>query len=105
MSEFPHTYNWLASKFEKVIDVHQQFGKELQKAGPLNDKTGQLIKLAGAAAFNSKGAVRSHCRQALEADATPDEIYHTLILLVSTIGFPRVASALSWAKNVIEKED
>ncbi len=34
----------------------------------------------------------------------PEEIYHAIILLTSTIGFPDVAAALSWAKDIIEKE-
>ena len=36
--------------------------------------------------------------------AKPAEIYHTIILLTSTIGFPTVSAALSWADDVIEKK-
>jgi len=48
--------------------------------------------------------VHSHVRRALEAGAKPDEIYHALVLLVSTIGFPAVSAALSWAREIIEKK-
>lgn len=47
--------------------------------------------------------LRSHVRRALEAGATPEEIRHALILLVSTIGFPTVVAALTWAEDVLEK--
>jgi len=33
----------------------------------------------------------------------PEEIYHAIILLTSTIGFPTVAAALSWTDDVIKK--
>jgi alkylhydroperoxidase/carboxymuconolactone decarboxylase family protein YurZ len=39
----------------------------------------------------------------LESGAKPEEIYHTLILLTSTIGFPTVSAAVSWADDVIKK--
>ena len=32
---------------------------------------------------------------------TPDEIYHALILLTSTIGFPTVSAALSWTEDIL----
>ena len=42
--------------------------------------------------------------RALEAGVKGDEIYHTLLLLVSTIGFPAVSAALSWARETVEKK-
>jgi len=102
MSEYPRNYNWLVSKFDKVMKAHQNLGKELSEAGPLSEKDGQLIQLAAAAAIRSEGAVHSHCKRALKAGAQPDEIFHALVLLTSTIGFPAVAAAVSWAKEVLE---
>ena len=39
-----------------------------------------------------------------KAKAKPDEIYHAIVLLTSTIGFPAASAALSWARDVIEKQ-
>ncbi len=36
--------------------------------------------------------------------ATADEIYHALLILVSTVGFPKVAAAISWADDVIHEK-
>jgi 4-carboxymuconolactone decarboxylase len=71
------------------------------KAGPLTEKTVQLVQMAGAAAIRSEGAVHSHVRRAMEAGAGADEIRQGLIALTSTIGFPSVMAALSWAEEVI----
>jgi 4-carboxymuconolactone decarboxylase len=48
--------------------------------------------------------VHSHVRRAKAAGASPEEIYHALIALTSTIGFPTVSAALSWAYDVLEKK-
>lgn len=49
--------------------------------------------------MQSEGSVHSHARRALEAGAGIQEIEHSLLLLVSVIGFPRVAAALSWISD------
>jgi len=102
MTKYPEHYRWLESKFGKAFETHQKLGKELNDAGPIGKKNAHLIQLAAAASIRSEGAVHSHVKRALEAKARPAEIYHTLVLLTSTIGFPSVSAALSWAKDVIE---
>ncbi|MEA4956439.1 hypothetical protein SDC9_17842 [bioreactor metagenome] len=82
--------------------------EELGKAsreGPIDEKTVQLIQLVASASIRSEGSVHSHTRRALEAGATKDEIYHALISITSTIGFPTVAAAISWAEDVMLNND
>ncbi len=105
MTEYPENYTWLMSNFKEVMETHQGLGKELLNAGPISEKNAQLIQLAAAAASGSQGAVNSHIKRALKAGAQPEEIYHTLVLLISTIGFPATAAALSWGKRIIESKD
>ena len=102
MPPLPRNYDWLMAKFNKVMENHQELGKAVREAGPINNKDANLIQLAAAAATKAEGAVHSHVKRALDAGATPEEIYHTLILLTSTIGFPAMATALSWARDIIE---
>lgn len=68
-------------------------------------KTTHLIQLAASAAIQSEGAVHSHVQRATAAGATPEEIYHAVVPLVSTIGFPKVAAALSWVDDVLKTQD
>jgi alkylhydroperoxidase/carboxymuconolactone decarboxylase family protein YurZ len=102
MTQYTNNYTWLVAKFSKVMENHQEFGKTLREAGPINEKDANLIQLGAAAAIKAEGAVHSHVRRSLEAGASPDEIYHAIILLASTIGFPAVAAALSWARDIVE---
>jgi alkylhydroperoxidase/carboxymuconolactone decarboxylase family protein YurZ len=84
-----------------LIRAVEELGQAVREAGPLDPKTGHLIQLAAAAASFSEGAVHSHVRRALESGATPAEVRHAVILLTSTIGFPRVAAALSWVQDIV----
>lgn len=104
MAKYPSNYRWIASRFGKALKAHQKLGEELLAAGPLKQKQAHLVQLAAAAAARSEGAVHSHVRRALEAKVKPEEIYHALLLLTSTIGFPAVSAALSWARETIEKK-
>jgi AhpD family alkylhydroperoxidase len=101
---YPPWYAYLAEKYGPFMKALEQLGETVRQAGPLPAKTAHLIQLAAAATNRSEGAVHSHTRRALQAGASEAEIFHALILLTSTIGFPTVSAALSWAYDVIEKE-
>ncbi len=103
MNQYTENYDWLLQKFNTVMEKQQDLGKALREAGPINEKNSQLIQLGAAAAVRAEGSVHSHVKRALKAGAAPEEIYHAIILLTSTIGFPAVAAALSWAKDIIEE--
>ncbi len=100
--KIPDHYESLKSRFPKVMEALEGLGSAVRSEGPLDEKTSHLIQLAAAAVSLSEGGVHSHTRRALEAGASADEIYHTLVLLLSPVGFPRVAAAISWADDVIK---
>ncbi len=99
--DHPKWYNHAKTKHQDYINALEGFGEVLRKQGPLDEKTSHLIQLAAAAAIRSEGAVHSHVRRAVKAGAKPEEIYHAIILLTSTIGFPTTSAALSWAYDMI----
>lgn len=101
----PAWFNRVRDQHGHYIDAVEKLGRALRDAGPLDEKTAQLIQLGAAAAIRSEGAVHSHCRRALDAGASPDEVFHALILVTSTIGFPNVSAALSWADDMIRSHD
>ncbi len=98
-------YLRLKNSHPDFIEAVENLGKIVRKEGPIDEKSSQLIQLAAAAAIRSEGSVHSHAKRALGAGATREEIYHTIILLTSTIGFPTTMAALSWAEDMIEDFD
>jgi len=102
MQKPPQHYNQLHKRYPEYMNALDALGESVKQAGPLDVKTCELIQLAAAAATRSEGAVHSHCRRAQDAGATREEVHHTLLLLTSTIGFPTVSAAMSWADDVIQ---
>ncbi len=101
--KLPPIYRRLQAQHPEYLAAVENLGATARKAGPLDEKTSHLIQLAAAAATRSEGAVHSHVRRALAAGATPEEIRHALLLLTSTIGFPTVTAALSWADDILNQ--
>lgn len=101
-SEKVSIYAKIEKNHPAIFKAVQNLGDAARSSGPLDKKASQLIQLAAAAAMQSEGSVHSHTRRALEEGATRAEIEHALMMLVSVIGFPRTAAALSWAYDVLE---
>jgi len=98
-TDTPTFYDRLATRQPAYMQALDALGAAVRQAGPLDEKTVQLLQLAAAAASRSEGAVHSHTRRAQKAGASADEIRHALIALTSTIGFPQVVAALTWAED------
>jgi alkylhydroperoxidase/carboxymuconolactone decarboxylase family protein YurZ len=96
-------YQKLSKLFPEAISALETLGSAVHNAGPIKGKTAELIQLAGAAAVQSEGSVHSHTRRAIQEGASEMEIRHTLLLLVSTIGFPRASAAMKWAEDILDK--
>ena len=92
----------MKARHPQLLDAVDALGVAVAKAGPLGEKEKHLVKLAAAAAIRSEGAVHSHARRAVEAGASAEEVRHAILLLTSTIGFPTVMAATSWADDVLE---
>jgi AhpD family alkylhydroperoxidase len=97
-------YQLMKRRFPNFMSAVERLGEAAAGAGPLDEKTKELVQLGAAAAMRSEGSVHSHTRRALQCGASADEIRHALVLLTSTIGFPTVVAALSWADDVIDKQ-
>lgn len=98
----PTHYDRIRKEFPELFKTSEKLG-EVSAKGPVSKKQAHLIKLAASAAIRSEGAVHSHTRRALAAGLKPSEIRHTIILLTSTIGFPTMMAALSWADDILDK--
>ena len=105
MNEVPvKKYHKMKERHPELLEAVDALGLAVGETGPLSEKARQLVQLAAAAAIRSEGAVHSHVRRAVNAGASPEEIRHAIILLTSTIGFPTVVAAMTWADDVLEAD-
>ena len=61
----PNIYKKFSQNFPDVLNDYEQLGISCRKAGPLDSKTQDLIKLGIAIGANARGAIMSHTRKAL----------------------------------------
>ncbi len=99
----PKVYEKFTGKFPDVFKDYKQLGQTCRSAGPLDAKCQDLIKLGIAIGANSRGAVMSSTRKAMESGATKDEITHAVLLALTTTGFPNMIAALQWVDSVLEE--
>jgi 4-carboxymuconolactone decarboxylase len=101
----PEHFQSLKQRFPEVIAASEDLGKTAKAAGPIDEKTVHLLQMAAGTAIRSHGAVRSHARRALESGANTQELFHAVLVLISTLGFPVVAAAVGWIDDVVETPD
>ncbi len=98
----PKIYEKFQSKFPEVFKEFQQLGKTCRESGPLEKKYQDLANLGIAIGANSRGAVMSQTRKALESGASQEEVAHVVLLSLTTIGFPNMIAAMGWVDEVLE---
>lgn len=103
MSQLPGNYRRFRDEFPEVARAYDALGDATYKAGPMDAKTAQLIKLALSIGAGLEGATHSHVRRAIEAGATPEEIKQVVALAVTTLGFPSAAAAYSWITDELDQ--
>ena len=84
--------------------AYEQFGKAATESGPLSPREVSLVKLAISLGAGLEGAAHSHCRKALEAGCTPEDLRHVAMLSAPTIGFPTMMRAKSWVEDVLDAD-
>jgi 4-carboxymuconolactone decarboxylase len=100
MAKFPGRYQQFRERFPAISQAYDEVSRSTGEAGPLDEKSVQLVRLGMAIASGQEGAVHSHARRALEAGATPEEVRHVGLLALTTVGFPRMMAGLSWIDDV-----
>ncbi len=103
MAELPKAFRRFRRANPAVVKAHEALGETCAKAGPLDPKTRELVKLGMAIGGRLEGAVHSHARRARAPGAGGDEIRHVVALAAPTIGFPTTVAAFSWVEEILSR--
>jgi len=101
MRKIPKRYQEFTRKYRDIAKAYEELGAACHGAGPLDEKTRALVKLAISIGARIEGGAHSHVRKALDAGANKEEIRHVALLAIQTIGFPPAMAALSWIDDII----
>lgn len=91
-SEFSSLYPNLSKAFSALADA-------CHNAGPLDEKSRRLVKVALAVGAGLEGAAHSAVRHAMESGVTREELQHVAALSVTTLGLPAASRGLAWIED------
>jgi alkylhydroperoxidase/carboxymuconolactone decarboxylase family protein YurZ len=101
----PRPVEEFGKQYMEVWKAFTQLGDKCHKAGPLDEKTRRLVKVALAIGGGLEGATHSAVRNALAAGTTPEEIKHVAVLGITTFGLPSTMRALTWISDDLEPDE
>ncbi len=103
--------NKAPKRFVKFTEEHPDIAKAysdvsnaVHKAGPLDEKTSALIKVAISGGAKMQGAFHSHIRKARILGISREKLEHVAFLALPTLGFPSMMTLLKWIETVYEKK-
>jgi|SRR5579859_5985355 len=92
----PKAVNQFRKKHNKVWKAFNELGESCHHAGPLDEKTRRLVKLALSIGAGLEGATHSAVRNARKSGIRADEMEHVALLSITTLGLPAATRALTW---------
>ena len=99
----PETFKRFTKKFPDIAEAHEAIARLVDKKGPLDRKTCELIKLGISIGAGLMTATQSHARRSRQEGASLVEIEQAVLLTMNTCGFPRTVAAWQWAKQALTR--
>lgn len=99
----PRSWQRFASRYPTVADAYDALSVACRDAGPLDEQTIALVKVAISVGGNIDRTVHIHAKKALRAGVLPDELMQVAVIAMPTIGLARALDALRWIDESIEE--
>lgn len=100
----PPTVERFEDGFPSVWEAFMKLGDECHNAGPLDEKTRRLVKIALAMGAGLEGGTHSAVRNAKAAGVQIEEMRHLAVLGITTLGFPAAMRGLSWINDATKSK-
>ena len=99
--ELPPFLQKVISRYPEVWKRYGDLKEEVSSIDALDPRTQALVKLAIAIGAGREGAVHSHTRKCLREGVSSEELFHTALLAITTIGWSGAIRALSWINDEV----
>ena len=100
--DMPSGAGKVARAYPAVWQAYAALGKAATEAGPLDERTRRLVKLALSIGASSEGAVHSHTRRAVEEGLSKKELKQVALLAIGTLGLPQAVKGLTWIEDITD---
>ena len=87
-----------------VWEAFNALADQCHNAGPPDEKTRRLVKVALSIGAVLEGGTHSAVRNARHAGITDEELTHVCVLAITTLGFPAAMRALTWVADGASSE-
>lgn len=100
----PKKYRAFVERYPELGEAWDLMHRAEEKAGPLDERTRRLIKLAVSIGAGREGSVHASARKALSMGILPEEIEQTVAVCSSVMGMPGTVAAFTWVRDVLDAE-
>jgi alkylhydroperoxidase/carboxymuconolactone decarboxylase family protein YurZ len=98
--ELPKAVNSFRKHHPDVWKAFNELGEQCHEAGPLDEKSRRLVKLALSIGAGLEGATHSAARNALKGGISAQEMEHVAVLAITTLGLPAATRAMTWLQDI-----
>jgi len=99
----PRSWKRFEARYPAVAAAYDELSDVCRCAGPLDDQTVALAKLAVSVGGGIDRTVHMHAKKALRAGVSPEALRQVALLALPTIGLPRALDALRWIEESLEE--
>ncbi len=97
--QLPKPTEELQKLYPAVWKAFNELGNRCHEAGPLDERSRRLVKLALSIGAGLEGATHSAVRNASRVGITQEELDHVALLAISTLGLPSATRAFTWIRD------
>ena len=98
-TQLPKAVSQFRKRHPEVWKAFNDLGERCHEAGPLDERSRRLVKLALSIGAGLEGATHSAVRNARKSGVTLEEINHVAVLAISTLGLPAATRAMTWISD------
>jgi AhpD family alkylhydroperoxidase len=99
----PRPWDRFEERFPLVVAAYESLRGACNEAGPLDEATVALVKLAVSVGSGYERTVHIHAKKALRAGVDPESLRQIALVALPTIGLPAALDALRWVDESISE--
>ena len=99
----PRSWQRFTGRYPAVAAAYDTLSDACRHAGPLNEQSVALAKLAVSVGGGIDRSVHMHTKKALRAGVAPDALRQVALIAMPTIGLAHSLDALRWIEESIEE--
>jgi 4-carboxymuconolactone decarboxylase len=100
----PRSWQQFSKHYPSVVSAYDTFSEACRSAGPLDELSVALAKVAVSVGGGIERTVHAHAKKALRAGVAPDALRQVALIALPTIGLPAALDALRWIDESVCEE-